>query len=134
MFERAQSLPKVDKREKTDFDEFRLSHGNNNLGKKTLLEYQQDIEKMRNATFRARSFDRQQFEKKRSMSESKKDSVAAQAQRLAIEPFNLSTEQRGSKRRRWVIEEEKSNSSVEKKFKARPKPNYKFFEVKREEK
>ena len=51
-----------------------------------------------------------------------------------MEPFNLSTEQRGTKRRRWAVDEEKSNSSVEKKFKAKAMPNYKFFEVKKESK
>ena len=66
-------MPQVEKRLKTDFDEFRLSNTNANLGRKTLIEYENQLNKMQNAQFKARSLDKSLFEKKRCLSESKKD-------------------------------------------------------------
>ena len=39
ILEKASTLPIVEKKEQTEFEEFRLSMGNQNIGKKTLLEY-----------------------------------------------------------------------------------------------
>ena len=57
------NLPKVDKREKTAFNEFKLSNPESTHRRKTLIEYQQDLEKMKRACFKARSFDKSKFEK-----------------------------------------------------------------------
>ena len=61
MFKRAASLPRVEKKMKTGFDEFKLSNGNQNLGRKTLIEYQEEIERMQNAQFKAKAFDKDKF-------------------------------------------------------------------------
>ena len=39
ILEKAATLPIVERRDRTEFDTFRLSHGNHNYGHKTLIEY-----------------------------------------------------------------------------------------------
>ena len=39
ILEKPCALPSVEKKERTEFDSFRLSNGNQNIGKKSLLEY-----------------------------------------------------------------------------------------------
>ena len=58
IFEKQGNLPRVDKRENTTFNEFKLSNPESTYRRKTLIEYQQDLEKMKRACFKARSFDK----------------------------------------------------------------------------
>ena len=73
IFEKADSLPQVEKRGKTSFEEFKLSNPECVLRNKSLIEYQKELERMKNARFRARSFDKNRYEKsgdKRCLSDS----------------------------------------------------------------
>ena len=58
IFEKQSSLPSVEKKKSTFFDEFKLSQANTNLGKLTLEEYLGEQEKMRTAEFKALKLDK----------------------------------------------------------------------------
>lgn len=60
IFDTQPKLPVIERRQKTDFDEFRLSRSNAKLAKKTLEEYQNKENSSVNL-FRAKSFDRKIF-------------------------------------------------------------------------
>ena len=45
------------------FEKFKLSQANNKLGKRTLVEYLEQNEKMQKAEFKARVLDKKMFEK-----------------------------------------------------------------------
>lgn len=55
MFEAPPKLPEIEKKGRTEFEEFSLSRSNAHLAKKTLVEYL--INKENTQIFRARSFD-----------------------------------------------------------------------------
>ena len=83
MFNRQASLPPVEKKQRTNFEVFKLSQSNANLGGKTLRDYQDEISRLKNAKFTARSLDRSMLEAGKSNkirgrschSDSKKQSV-----------------------------------------------------------
>lgn len=56
-------LPTVGKKQATNFEKFKLSQANNKLGKRTLVEYLEQNEKMQKAEFKARVLDKKMFEK-----------------------------------------------------------------------
>ena len=76
IFAKVSDLPNVEKREQTTFEEFQLSNPACDLRKRTIKEYQGEIQKMKEARFVARSFDKAKFEQqnnnKRSLSDEKK--------------------------------------------------------------
>jgi len=51
-------LPSIEKRQQTNFEQFRLSSSNNNLGAKTLREYKQELESIEKARFKALPLDK----------------------------------------------------------------------------
>ena len=78
IFEKVGDLPQVEKRKQTSFEEFKLSNPEANLRRKTLVAYQNELDRMKNSRFKARSFDKTNYEKndKRARSESGKKQLA----------------------------------------------------------
>lgn len=58
IFERQASLPAVEKKQKTTFEQFKLSQTNIKLGAKTLVEYKEELEKIEKSNFKARALNK----------------------------------------------------------------------------
>ena len=83
-------MPATEKRDKTTFNEFKLSNPDSALRRKTLIEYQQELENMRKASFKARSFDKAKFERRNKSANSDTSSKKDMRQhRIMTVPFNL---------------------------------------------
>ncbi len=123
IFEKQSSLPLVEKKKSTFFDEFKLSQANTKLGKRTLDEYLGEQEKMRTAEFKALKLDKKILLGNSEVKPKERKSEV----RLKIEPFNLATERRVKERTATL-----SPQSEKSTFKARPVPSYRFFEVEKQ--
>lgn len=56
-------MPTVVRKQATNFDEFKISQTNTKLGKRALVEYLEQNEKMLKGDFKARVFDKKMFER-----------------------------------------------------------------------
>ena len=95
-----------------------------------MVEYKQEIENMRKASFKAKSFDKAKFERRNKSANSDTSSKKDMRQhRIMPVPFNLKTDSRGKEKQKNT----KGSQQVEASFKAKAMPNYKFFEIKHAE-
>ena len=94
-------MPATEKREKTTFNEFKLSNPDSAFRRKTLVEYKQELENMRKASFKARSFDKAKFERRNKSANSDTSSKKDMRQhRIMTVPFNLKTDSRGQEKQK----------------------------------
>ena len=127
IFEHTSSLPQIDKKTATNFEEFVLSKSNTMLAKKTLDEYLQNKENNSANLFRARSFSRKLLEPS-----SKTPRLEFKKRQLTdFSPFNFKTEER-LQMRNSVSNEQESQNQGSNYSRARSMPKYRFFEVKHE--
>lgn len=112
IFERPSRLPTVNKKGKTGFEEFSLSQTNR---KSTLVSKDEIKADFKALPLNAKILQEQSF----------KPSLNPEDRQIESKPFSFKTDER-LKNKKKVDEEEQVT------FKAREKPNYKFFEPKKE--